>query len=75
MDEFLFVGIAHALFVVVFLAYKENKSLTDKLFITWIFFLAMPLVSRCLSINTSVPFLSIDFAYPLLFGPLLWLYV
>ena len=75
MDEFLFVGIAHALFVMVFLAYKEKKSLTDKLFLTWIFFLAMPLVSRCFSINISVPFLSIDFAYPLLFGPLLWLYV
>ena len=77
MIEILYVGTAHAIFVALFLWSKENKTLSEKLLSVWMLFLALPMISRALSpdiLDLSIPVLSLNLAYPLTFGPFLWLY-
>lgn len=77
MDKLLYVGIVQAIFVVVFVASNTRKTLSEKILIVWLVFLALPLVSRVLSpdiLDIAVPVLSDNLLFPLTFGPLLWLY-
>ena len=78
MNEFIFIGIAHAIFTIVFVLSKDNSSISDRVLIAWIVFLAMPLITRALSpalFDILLPFIPRKLAYPLSWGPFLWLYV
>jgi|GEM_PF-179543 len=78
MSEFIFIGIAHAIFTIVFVISKESRPISDNVLITWIIFLAMPLITRALSpalLDIPVPLLEKKLAYPLCLGPFLWFYV
>lgn len=77
MSEFIFIGIAHAIFTIVFIGSKNNRSLSDNVLIIWIVFLAMPLLTRAFSpalLDISIPLLDKKLAYPLCLAPFLWLY-
>ncbi|RBP79032.1 AraC family transcriptional regulator [Marinomonas rhizomae] len=78
MDELLYIGIAHASFIALFLFSKENRSLSDNILMGWIIFLALPLAGKAMScdmLHISIPLLTTNFIYPLTFGPFLWLYL
>ena len=78
MSELIFIGIAHAMFTIVFVATKEKRALSDFVFIAWIITLAMPLLTRAVSpalLDIPVPIIDKKLAYQLCFGPFLWLYV
>lgn len=78
MSEFIFIGIAHAIFTIVFITSKEHRSTSDNVLVAWIILLAMPLITRALSpalLDIPVPLLEKKLAYPLCLGPFLWLYV
>jgi AraC-like DNA-binding protein len=78
MSEFIFIGIAHAIFTIIFIASKKNRPLSDNVLIIWIIFLALPLMTRALSpalLDIPIPLLDKKLAYPLCLGPFLWLYV
>lgn len=77
MNEFVYIGIAYAVFTIVFVISKKNQTISDNILVCWIISLAMPLVTRALSpdlLDISVPLLGKEFAYPLCLGPFLWLY-
>lgn len=78
MNEFIFIGIAHAIFTIVFVISKDNRPISDNVLITWIILLAMPLITRALSpaiLDIPLPLLEKKLAYPLCLGPFLWFYV
>jgi len=78
MNEVIFIGITHAVFIIIFTLSKENRSISDNTLIVWMAFLAMPLVVRVLGpdlLDIQVPIVGKILAYPLCFGPFLWLYV
>jgi AraC-like DNA-binding protein len=78
MSELIFIGIAHAIFTIVFIISKENRPISDNVLIAWVILLAMPLITRALSpalLDIPVPLLEKKLAYQLCLGPFLWLYV
>lgn len=78
MSEFIFIGLAQTLFTVVFITSKKERLISDNILIAWIVFLAMPLLTRALSpalLDIPVPLIDKKLAYPLCWGPSLWLYV
>jgi len=78
MSAFIFIGIAHAIFTIIFVASKEKKIISDYVLIAWIVMLAMPLLTRALSpalLDIPVPIIDKKLAYQLCLGPFLWLYV
>lgn len=78
MSELIFIGIAQAIFTIVFVISKPNRPISDNVLIFWIIFLAMPLITRAVSpavLDISIPLFDKKLAYPLCFGPFLWLYV
>jgi AraC-like DNA-binding protein len=78
MSEFIFIGIAQAIFTIIFIMSKENRPLSDNILVAWIIILAMPLMTRALSpamLDISIHLLDKKLAYPLCLGPFLWLYV
>ena len=78
MSEFIFIGIAQALFTIVFIISKENRPVSDNVLIAWIFVLAMPLLTRAFSpavLDIPIPLLDKKLAYQLCLGPFLWFYV
>jgi len=78
MSEFIFIGIAQAIFTIIFIISKENRPLSDNILVAWIIILAMPLMTRALSpalLDIPIPLLDKKLAYPLCLGPFLWLYV
>ncbi|WP_413701921.1 hypothetical protein ACLKMH_10510 [Psychromonas sp. KJ10-10] len=78
MSEFIFIGIAHTLFIVIFIGSNKNTTISDNILIAWLIFLAMPLLTRALSpalLDIPLPLIDKKLAYPLCWGPFLWLYV
>ncbi|PLW77195.1 helix-turn-helix transcriptional regulator [Cohaesibacter celericrescens] len=78
MNEILLIGIAHAVFTIVFIGSKKRKTLSDKILMAWMLMLALPQISNVLGARGAdilpAPF-DRDFAYSLCLGPFLWLYV
>lgn len=77
MDFLAGISLSLVLFIVLVTLSKAKKSTNDVILLIWIFLLALPMVSVLLSekLSAEIPLLSYSFPYPLLHGPMLWLYV
>lgn len=76
MEPLLYIGIAQALFVAVFMLCRQRNVLSDKIVAVWMVFLASPLlfqVGRLYPDLSAFRLFSIR-SFPLTFGPFLWLY-
>ena len=77
MESLLYVGITHAMFVALFMACKQPKTLSDKIIAVWMVFLACPMLTRLCSLAYPNALFSGVYSirsFPLTFGPFLWMY-
>ncbi len=77
MEWILYVGIAQALFVSGYVTSKSPRVSADYILTAWLIFLALPMITRIT--HTTYPDLIIPYlfdirAFPLAFGPFLYLY-
>lgn len=79
MNNIFLIGIAQALFFVALLASKQSKSLSDKVLMAWLGFLAAHLFvayGDALGWGSQYPhWIGLSFPFPLAEGPFFFLYV
>jgi len=78
MEHLLYVGIVQAVFSAAFVLTKRKVTLNDKVFATWMVFIALPMLAGALASSlpgARVLLLGTELVYPLTYGAFLWLYV
>ncbi|TCS41155.1 helix-turn-helix domain-containing protein [Reinekea marinisedimentorum] len=76
-DLLVGVSLSQAVFVILLTFSKAKRRVDDVIILVWILFLILPMLAKLFSsdlVNLPIPFLRADLPYPLLHGPMLWLY-